>query len=626
MADELLGGVLGNEDDKPEGDAPEARAGVEATAGAEAFAAAIAAIASRQDPQVARDTSAFLQKQARLLDVQTQHLQDEHALRLAHLAHQSHLLRGQRLGQVIRLSLQIVIALVVIVIGLGIAVMLHDAFTSHSVVIDTFDAPPALAARGLSGTVLAGEVLTDLQGLQSIRTTVLAHLRRTLSNGWSNKIKVDVPETGISLSEISRLLEARFGHDLHIGGTLVATDSGGLALTVYGDNILPKTFTGGAGALDSLTNDAAEYLFGQFQPVLWAYYLQQHDRCPEAINLAKSIYTSGSANERAGTLAAWGLCLQRSPGSLAESVRLLQTATQLQPDLWNAYIIMSQELITLGDEEGAWRALQGMRHAAASLPSGDQPGYYLFPWDDLLEDHLAALRLIIEDSRAHGVSLESASYIIPMEQVRLHDTAAAQLSLLAADARSPTADMVFDVVQGLLAVEAGDAEQAAVELQMAAAKQLSVGDPPRHEMKCLLAPAAAAAGHADVAGAVIQRGAHLVDCQSARGDILDYHGDWAGAQQAYAQAVALAPDLPQGYYSWGNALARHGDVAGAIAKLKAANQRGPHWADPLKAWGDALVRQRHVEQALEKYDEAIKYAPNWAALKQARDAAGKPKT
>ena len=49
MAECLLGGVLGGEEEKPEVEAPEA------LAGAEAFAAAVAAIASRQDPEVAQN-------------------------------------------------------------------------------------------------------------------------------------------------------------------------------------------------------------------------------------------------------------------------------------------------------------------------------------------------------------------------------------------------------------------------------------------------------------------------------------------------------------------------------------------------------------------------------------------
>jgi tetratricopeptide (TPR) repeat protein len=137
---------------------------------------------------------------------------------------------------------------------------------------------------------------------------------------------------------------------------------------------------------------------------------------------------------------------------------------------------------------------------------------------------------------------------------------------------------------------------------------------------CWIAPAEEMAGHPDKADAALKAGGHFVDCYRFRGDILDHRGDWAGAQRAYAQAVAIAPDLPAGDYSWGVALARHGDLAGAVAKLQTANQRGPHWADPLKAWGDILVRQGKRREALARYDEALKYAPAWVELRRARDA------
>jgi len=122
---------------------------------------------------------------------------------------------------------------------------------------------------------------------------------------------------------------------------------------------------------------------------------------------------------------------------------------------------------------------------------------------------------------------------------------------------------------------------------------------------------------------VLKTGGTFVDCYRFHGDILDGRGDWKSAQEWYAKAVALAPDLPASYYSWGVALARHGDLTGAEAKLKDANQRGPHWADPLTVWGDALVKLGKPKEALAKYDEALKYAPNWKELKKAREAAAK---
>jgi hypothetical protein len=64
VAEGLLGGMLGDDEEKPEVEPPEA------AAGAEAFAAAIAAIASRQDPGVARKTEEFLTDQSALLKVQ----------------------------------------------------------------------------------------------------------------------------------------------------------------------------------------------------------------------------------------------------------------------------------------------------------------------------------------------------------------------------------------------------------------------------------------------------------------------------------------------------------------------------------------------------------------------------
>ena len=135
--------------------------------------------------------------------------------------------------------------------------------------------------------------------------------------------------------------------------------------------------------------------------------------------------------------------------------------------------------------------------------------------------------------------------------------------------------------------------------------------------QCWVAPADESAGQRQKADSILALGDSYVDCRRFRDDILDGRGDWQGAQRAYADAIALAPDLPAGYYSWGVALLHHADLAAALVKFKEANQRGPQWADPLKGWGDVLAAQGHVSEARRKYTEARKLAPNWDAITDA---------
>ena len=241
------------------------------------------------------------------------------------------------------------------------------------------------------------------------------------------------------------------------------------------------------------------------------------------------------------------------------------------------------------------------------------------------------LRLIEDDRTVNGgiwADSSAAGIMIARLQADLHDPAAAERALLTLS-RDQHHDTVLGalphIIRGTLAIDAGDKESAADEysaigsLARASPIVADLISQVQTDWLCSLARVAEAAGKPAEADSLLQSG-RVVDCYRYSGDILDGRNDWSRAQQAYANAVTLAPDLPAGYFSWGAALARHGDLGGAIAKLKAANQRGPHWADPLKTWGDVLVKQGHPQEALAKYDEALKYAPNWKQLKESRDA------
>jgi hypothetical protein len=218
MAEGIIGGILGEEDEKPDVEP------TETLAGADAFAAAIAARLSASDLEVAKKTAAFLDEQAHLVKVQAKHLEDEHAARLHYLQGQAREVDLRRLGLRLRVSFQFFIALLAAGIGIGLLVMVRDAVTSRSVVIDPFDAPPALAASGLSGKVVAAGLLDVLAKIQAATRTSAE--RRALSNAWTNEISIEVPEMGVSFGQLERMIKTRFGHDQHIDGDLVQTEKG----------------------------------------------------------------------------------------------------------------------------------------------------------------------------------------------------------------------------------------------------------------------------------------------------------------------------------------------------------------------------------------------------------------
>jgi tetratricopeptide (TPR) repeat protein len=620
MAEGILGDIVGGEEDQAEIEAPEA------PGTAEAFAAAIAAIASRQDPAVARKTEIFLEKQAKLLETQNKHLKDEHALRLSHLRLQSALMRGQRFGQAIRLTLQGIAVLVAAAIALGFAVFLHDALNSRSVVIDSFDISPTLAANNLTGRIVASEVVDQLTRIQA--ATRSADTKRDIADAWSNEINIELPETGLSIGAIQQLLKSRFGHDQHIGGDLVKKDPAGLVMAIRGPGIMPMKFSDEKGDLGLLTAKAAEYVYSQSQPALWAIYLVESSRFQEAIEFCQTKFGSSPKSVQPLLLSDWAEAIVKSGGESLQAVALLQQAIAIDPHYWDAYNTLSGVLEGLGREEDDWKVGQQLRKAAGGRPGLAPETAYSGPdvisWN--IPEQLAAFSSDIDASSGAGTFTFATGPIIAEIYAEMHDPAAAELALLMTkpEPNDPTAVALTHAARGMLATEVGDPAKAQNEW---GAFLADYSNPTvawaSYGLNCWVASAEEAVGHPDKADVILNTAGTFVDCYRIRADILDGRGDWKGAQEWYKRSVDLAPDLPAGYYSWGVALFRHGDLVGAVSKLQDANKRGPHWADPLKAWGDSLVKGGNAKEAIAKYDEALKYAPNWAALKNVREAGTK---
>jgi tetratricopeptide (TPR) repeat protein len=629
MAEGLLGGILGEEDEKPDVEAPDA------LAGAEAFASAVAAKLAGNDPEVARKTVEFLSKQSQLLDTQNEHLKDEHAARLHFLQGQAREVDLRRFGLRMRVGFQVFFALFASVIGVGLALVIWQGVHSRSVVIDPFDIAPNVAAEVPSGKIVATGLLDVLTKIQAASRANIEH--RNLSNAWTSEISIDVPETGISIGQLERAIKTRFGHDQHIEGDLVKTATG-IALTVRGGGILAKTFTGDAGAIASLLMHAGEYVFSQSEPGLWTAYLTNTNRNEEAIRFAQSAYTSVDASERPYVLNYWANAITSigGAGAMAEALPLYREAVRQKPDFWIGYNNIMNALAGIGDEEGVVRVGEQMMHAAGGRPGRADEDLY-GNYDQMVWDLPAERAEDIADVDASsGVGTTSAAngaenLIVAQIEVQMHDLEAATLRLKATVLNEKHLPDVAAAAmdRALIAEETGDPKTATREWDILAA---AYADPTvatsNPNLICYAAVTYEKTGQPAKADTALKPFGDFafVDCYRFKGDVLELRGDWSGAQEWYAKAVKLGPSVPSGYYSWGLALAKHGDLAGAAEKFRQANQKGPHWAEPLKAWGDVLVKQGKTKDALTKYDEALKYAPNWQQLKEVREAGAKQKT
>ena len=626
MAEGVLEDLLGGGEE-----APEAASEAAQRASAEAFAATLAADHAKHDPAVARSAKRFLDRQAHLLELQAKELVQQSGHRFSHLIDQSREGRLRRMGQRLRLGMQVLVALVVLLVVLGAVVMVVDAFTSRSVVVEAFKAPPSLAARGVTGEVVASDVLDTLRKLQAAtRTTDKALVTR---GAWASDVKIEVPETGVSIGEIGRLMHERFGHDLHIDGDLVQTGSGGLALTVRGDNIPASTFSGGPEELETLTNKAAEYVYGRSQPVQYGAYLMDTNRSAEAVTFIRAALPLVANDEERARLAnglgnAYSNLLQLP--AAADAYRLSRSYAKPRSQAWWKVWgnLVGAEAGGRGEEAG-WRAAQAMLQAAAAAPRRERPAttYLVNPAQETWDLPLM-LQAILDDARENsgtGSQQTIDGPAIADIYALMHDPDRSARSLATSDPAdgATKAEALFD--QGYWGLDRGDAAGAVAPLQAFYAAWLA--DPALQYadnfQACFTGLALGLTGRIMEADAVFTRVGSWSLCHAFKGDVRAHAGDDKGARAAWAEGERLLPDLPavplhRGLYEFGR-----GELKAAEADIAAASAKAPHWADPLKAWGDVLAREGRWKEALAKYDGALNYAPAWEELHQARAIAAR---
>ena len=562
---------------------------------------------------------AWLEAQTHLARLQAEDLQRENKLR-----HWS--LQVRHTSDVLKLSFELALALIFTAIVVVIGAAFWSAASDKGLVIESFSVPPDMEAKGLTGDVIASKLLDRLAAMQN--QTVSHRAASSYANNWGKDIKVQIPDTGVSIGELDNYLHQWLGEQTRISGEIYRTHTG-IAVTARAGGETSPTFTGDEADLDALIQKAAEAVYRSTQPYRYAIYLQGHNRNDEASAILDDLVRTGSSEDRTWAYIGLSGTLQ-DKGDFRGAIATTQRAIAAAPGNFVTYANLASYESNLQHDEQSLAAIRQAVSLAGKDASGDVDRSFVAL--TLLQDK-ATLALTTGDNQAalefnrqidampdRGNSWNGASNGDMQACGGMHDIACVRRVYATFPATKSFLTMLNH--QGNLQGSYYLAGQWRAVLDLApdiVAALAKMGDTGRIflvlDENPFLARAHAELGDLKTAHALIDTTpADCVVCLRVRGRIAALEKRWNAADYWYARATALAPSVPSGWTEWGQALLLKGDAAGAIDKFKTANAKGPRFADPLEGWGEALMAKNHSDQAIIKFAEAEKYSPNWGRL------------
>ena len=550
------------------------------------------------------------------------------------LIDQGRLVRTQIASERAGLVLKVLTGLAGLVAAGLLAALAWDAARTRTLVVRPFSVPPDMAARGMTGEVVATRMLDRLDAMQ--QRTVSTRAERTYANDWGEDVEVQIPQTGVSVSELQTLLRGWLGDETRITGEIVRLPDGRLSVATRAGGGGGEPLVGSEEELGPLVQQAAERVYRATQPERFAAYLAGQGKREEAIAVYRELANTGSRERRAWAYSLWG-DLEREP---RRALELQRRAAELDPRLPNAAEGAANALSALGHEE----AELAENRRAVELLSGRRAGDYA-EWAALfhlnqrrasvaaaLGDLQGAVRLrelashpgpdqpAVACQQCGGGSLMSAAFLAAANR----DAAGARrLRDEAIDMMGPRLAPFIDAYLPIAIAYAEEDWRTAATLmeepeRLARIQALAGEQGSRTSVLPLRAELQGRVGrHREAAALIVQTPRDCYACLRARAKLFASMGRHAEADRLFAEAARAAPSLPVAHAEWAQARLERGDAAGALALAEEAARRGPRWAEPLKLQGDALARQGRWADAAARYRAALAFAPQWPTLRRA---------
>ncbi len=544
-------------------------------------------------------------------------------------------------------GLKVLMGLAGVAAAAALAAMAWTASQDESLVIDPIGAPADLVQQGATGPALAHRLQDRLVAMQAETRTQIASAQ--VRERAASDLKVQIPATGISLSDLDQALRQWLGRQTHltaeVSRVVSGPERGALALTARVAGRPGVRIVQPDGDLDALLGRAAEYVYGAAEPLRYADWLDGQGRRDEALLVVQAETRAGSDMHRAEAYNRLGYLLEVSV-PVSRRIPLLDEALRLSGGRIGRNDRGSAEN-ALGHDEAAYQAYRALQKQPA------QTGVALTPQARELRRVLADgnVGVALSDYRGWlavsclsanvapctGADLLRAVQADPtlMERGRIANGAAALV--WSYDTGATAALLAFHRMPDLatISARAGTSELNWISLRAALANRLEdwpgvLAAARDHDILVTRWPGldtpyssavryrpVALAMTGDLAGAERAAAAQPVDCYKCvvtRALVALQKGDRATADRWFAEAARQGPSLAYAESEWAKALLAQGRFDEAIAKASVANQRSPGFGDPLVFWGEALTAKGDAKAAISKFEAAAKLVPNWPRL------------
>ncbi len=565
---------------------------------------------------------AYLDQQTELAKLQKESLLEQNAFELSHL-------RWRRFNDQMKGAMQIMAVLIGVLFVVVIAAAMWNASRAEGMVVESFSVPPQFAAAGIAGDVVADDLTQKISAIRDFSNANSLASATAVSQDRAQQVKVEIPDTGVSLAEAWHYLRSWLGHERHLDGNIRQLPDGRITLTVSLGSADTFAFSGKPEELAALEDQAAERVFAVVEPVNYVLFLNAKGRAAETLAQAQRNTMQLQDNRSLGEAnALYSDMVRNLTGDMPLAEAHDRLGLVLDPLAAPQHMEMLSISRTLGHDEESLRQAR----AIATLKQENNVGSWRtgigFPYVQQLG---ARYRALETGDFAAAAAVPCTANCARGDQALLHAEAFAALhdgvraASLISDAETygdgdpaelASARHSLHAARGQWRIAADDAR--AFDAALLADKT----EGPRYQALRVRTRGAPMLAHAlvqlgDTAGAEAAIGDTPLDCYAClreRGNIAALKKDWTGAAQWFSRAVTAAPSVPFAYFDWGQMLVAKGDTAAAITKFEQAHLKGPHFADPLEAWGEALIAQNRSDLALAKFSEANRCAPNWGRL------------